>query len=1413
MLAHNKPQASTTSELLNLRPLGNHRHTTPQLQSTQHSSSSLLPQSLPRQERPKRKISHRELAPASRTATADSRLLSAHVDHIAAPTTGTGLSHQSKHIDSQEPMTPTDSRTHLNGTYLQRPPSFEPFGIHRQDQQQRQEPPQRGTASAEIESNGKITEDATVRDQNIDPRHNGTDTADSNKYQVNLGRPAMDHRSKRSPAVVGGGTKHGDDLDGRTIASSTTTTSLFGRSATEKHRDIPPSQHIQRNTSQPMTIRDIVDSEELRNQLAELHRSLNSNPDPHPPQYTSSAQAQRRPSNQPSPKYPQALSSTAQADCTGPRRGLRDDSVANDLAMDTSLLEKKFRARLEADIQVMEAPQEHQHTMDNGRATASSNIHESDYRKLLPSERQRRELYSSSYSPSNFSSVEEIDERIDNDDDEDDEEEQNTVELKGSNISRIVQTPPLSQPQQQRPLNPTSSLNQRRMEPAERRNNDRLPDTGYESGGEFSFHREVARARARRELGASQDNGLARSNGVGGPGVKASKLDHGRDLALEDLASPVRYDFEETQGGQHPLRTGEQPISTVEQGPRRRPESHYPTMTPEEEMERLNMVTKAEDRFMELAGSMGEGQAVSSLLETLKGMIRKLKSEKRSSMSTVKGLKKDLKQAQQELRRTRKANEKLSKVKQSTSSHRNGSKHDRDTTQDLENATLRPRRNQSLEEKEQERKNAAIQREKDRAERDLRAVQKQLDVLEKQKEAMQKRERLRAEEEANLLFLIESDSDDEDEEEEDSESESESESDSDDEDSFRILSESAASGYSNREIPLVDARARRGSKAKRRSSSTGTSAAKGKEVQRHRTGIDTHRARDRTKLTTQIAGSRSKSAHPDTRHPVDNVEEVHIHHHVYYGDADMEDIPNIRPRIIQARLHHSTSRLDGRFADRHEDAHRLNIGSGHRINDAGFGFYRRGSPHQLERSGPSKSMLSRSFPGQRMHASQHFEAPTEEMSPLRPHPRRQQTAPDAVNWEGHGSQGIGSPVPAHKDGEAYPLYRPGPGPGPQVISTTQGSARMVTRVQHGFSLRSAGTHELTVPLKDSNSQRKKISIDLKRILSLLKTHDPRRCTVCCSGGDGRDHSTHHQDDQQLQFSRPAIKIDGRPVLIQRKASVTTTRSATVQQSSSSSRLDRHVGQINDGYRDVLSDSESSVSSISDSEARRGKGTARNDSRGHGAGVGGQSYPARQRRSQSQPPQATETGIDNTNNDHNDDDDDDEQHPPEWKLHVTLCKLDKEVQQLRKSHLDLSGKLERLGSSSNLQPASSTAAVADETGTLSLEKQEKKRQQRRQLRLQLQRVVDSLEEKAEEILSLQHYLLEQQQQQQENPEQSESAVSESSRLTRNVRKPSTVTVEDDVGQDSDDLNVGERQVSGNRELRMPERFKHRTINGS
>ncbi|KAG0207324.1 hypothetical protein BGX33_006905 [Mortierella sp. NVP41] len=1371
MLAHNNPQVSTTSELAT-RPYSEHRQGTGQL-----AQQPLAQQPHPRQERAKRKISHRE----PKRTTADPQLPRAHVDHLATPT---GLSHQSRRVDSQEPMT-ADPRTQLNGAFLQRPPSFEPFGVHRQELLSR------AGSSAETGSHARVTDNTSSIGHDIGRGHNGNDTSDSHQFQHNPGRPARtDYRSKRNLAGAGVPNK-GENLDGRSTAQDASRTSLFGQDTAEQHRDIHSNLHLQHSTGQPMTIRDILDSQELRNQLTELHRSLNSNPDPHLPRYISSAQAQSRPSNQPTTQYPRSSSSVAQADRPGPRRGLRDESVANDLTMDTSLLESRFRARLDADIQVLEAPQEHQHTTENGRATASSNIHESDYRKLLPTERQRRELYHSSYSPSEYSPAEENEEE-EVDDDEDDEEEQNTVELKPSSLPSITQTPPLPQPQQQGPSNLRDSLTHHRTEPSERRNNGRL-GPGYESD-EISFEREIARARAKRELGASQNNGSGRPDGTRAP---VSKLDHGRDLALEDLASPVRYDFEDTQEHRHPLGLREQPARTIAQGHPRRADAGYPIMTADEELARLNMFTKAEDRFMELAGSLGEGQAVSSVLDTLKGMIRQAKTEKRLHMAAAKMHKKNLKQAERELRRMRKANEKLSRKYTAALTRGSGSRHGKDKSPDLENATFRPRRGLSLEEQEQERKNAAIQREKDRADREVKALQEQLDALKVQKEAVQKRERLRAEEEeADLLFLIESDGgeeDDEDDEDED-EDDSESDSDSEEEDSYRIQDGSVASGRSDRDTPLFDARARRNSSAKKRSSSKGASVAKGKEVQRNRTGVDTHRARDRSRpVAAQSKSSRSKSAHPNTRHLVDKVEEVHIHHHVYYGDADMDEMPSTRPRTIngaQPRFHHSVSRLDDRVGG-HDEAHRLNIGSGHRTNDAGFNSYRHGSSHQglLE-----KSMLSRSFPGQRMYASQRFEAPAEEVSLSRSQQRRHQPGPHAVNWE--EQQGLGNPIPAPKDAEAYPLYRTGP----NVNSTAQGSGRMVTRVHHGFGVRGAGAHEITIPLKNQ----KKISIDLNRVRSLLKTRDPRLCIVCRNGGGGRDHATHYRDDHQQQPSqRPSIKIDGKPVLVRHKSSAAAR--STIQPSSSSRADGPNSGKVNSAYRDAMSDSESSVLSASDSEARR---TARDDSRGRG--VGGSSYPTR-RRSQSQPPQTTETDIGDNN-------EEEDNHPPEWKLHVTLCKLDKEVQHLRKSHLDLSRKLERLGSSSSLAVPTTTAAdETEEKLDVSQETLDRKRQQRSQLRQQLQRVVDSLEEKAEEILRLQHCLLEQQERQQESHEQTESVdVSDSSRLKRRgTRKPTTV---EDV-QDQDDFDSSQKETESERWLssgkgpKFPERYKHRPVHGS
>jgi len=78
------------------------------------------------------------------------------------------------------------------------------------------------------------------------------------------------------------------------------------------------------------------------------------------------------------------------------------------------------------------------------------------------------------------------------------------------------------------------------------------------------------------------------------------KLDHGRGLALEDLASPTHYGFEAEEAG-----TAQRGGGGAIDGSTR---NHFPLLAAATDLARMNIVTEPEDRFMELAGSLGEGQ-------------------------------------------------------------------------------------------------------------------------------------------------------------------------------------------------------------------------------------------------------------------------------------------------------------------------------------------------------------------------------------------------------------------------------------------------------------------------------------------------------------------------------------------------------------------------------------------------------------------------------------------------------------------------------------------------------------------------------------------------------------------------------------------------------------------------------------
>ncbi|KAF9079616.1 hypothetical protein BGX27_006181, partial [Mortierella sp. AM989] len=185
-------------------------------------------------------------------------------------------------------------------------------------------------------------------------------------------------------------------------------------------------------------------------------------------------------------------------------------------------------------------------------------------------------------------------------------------------------------------------------------------------------------------------------------------------------------------------------------------------------------------------------------------------------------------------------------------------------------------------------------------------------------------------------------------------------------------------------------------------------------------------------------------------------------------------------------------------------------------------------------------------------------------------------------------------------------------------------------------------------------RQKKISIDLQRILSLLKTHDPRRCTVCCNGGEFHDHDGHHHHhgeqhqrhhNQQQHHLSPA----GSGV-----------KPTAVRQNSSDSAKASTKG-LRYAIADEL-DSETSLSSIPSDDENTGP-----SKRKHGESSSSKSH---QQRNDDQPPRRRDE-LSRSYRGKND------APTPEQKLHVILRQLEEEVQQLRRSYFELSRDLEAI----------------------------------------------------------------------------------------------------------------------------------------
>ncbi|GJJ77214.1 hypothetical protein EMPS_09573 [Entomortierella parvispora] len=908
-------------------------------------------------------------------------------------------------------------------------------------------------------------------------------------------------------------------------------------------------QQQQLPRSDPLTIRDILDRKELRDQISEMRRSINSNPDDprrglspgqeFDPRLSPEVMAQHERLRKASEANRAGSAFWNPSQRVGPssyntRRPAQEDSVVTDLSMDHSLLEKQFREKLDAAIQISGptnqeqkarsqqkkqytpvtassfGPTSHTTTTTTTSTTAkpikNAGLRQDILHRSPPSERRARDLYHSSYSPSEFSQTEDLDNDLSQGDaSKDGRDMNNTTDTRdsgtptptGVSVSMTTPRPTPSAivtlaPSHSRPILPSSSLvpkNTELSKPATSRqenNPEQEQSLAADDSGEISFEREVARARAKRELGQSagqslnqeqrQDSGAGRG-GTATPNVR--KLDHGRGLALEDLASPTHFGFEAEEAGMEQKRG-----RGVNDGAIR---NHLPSLAVATDLARMNIAKEAEDRFIDLAGSLGEGQAVASLLGTLKGIIRGLKREKRDYQSTIKNLQKDLKQSKRELERTRKAKEKLAKSRSThaAASQNEGLRKSQKSTPHSKNAKTMDQQNAILlEQQETEARAAVIGKEKDLVESYVAKLQKQINALEQQREEIRKRNMLEAEEGADLLLLLESDSEDEDEDEDEdesssSESESESEPAQDKDDQEEDLG--ATVRYVGRSGGGSGVNRPRGVITTEKASSLAKKTSRDNYTDRT---LHRHSVRTSEDASEKIKSGKKSSASRSLRSKSGQVEEVHVHHHVHYEDEEILELLGIHSKsnsptgqtALGSRKPSLGMRLDrvGEALEEHDrleysaEVHRVHLGTGFRSS-------RRGS--YTEGSDGVHTARSSASSSREKHAPVVMDGP---------HVRRDYKSR--------------SPL-ARTLPEEYP-QRQALTTARSLLSSVRGQE---TRLDDNAE-ESRGDQSLAL----SNGPQKKIAINLPRILSLLKNHDPRRCTVCCDGGANGQKCTRHR---------------------------------------------------------------------------------------------------------------------------------------------------------------------------------------------------------------------------------------------------------------------------------------------------------------
>ncbi|KAF9183363.1 hypothetical protein BGZ51_004065 [Haplosporangium sp. Z 767] len=856
------------------------------------------------------------------------------------------------------------------------------------------------------------------------------------------------------------------------------------------------------------TLREILDNKALRDEIDESRRSLNSNPDlqNRRPSTTLSGRTdrsreqerttptmshhttQQRQSTSRTRQSPRIVDSTSAAPA--------DQSSMIDIPMDKSLLTEKFSAKLDERVPSSEyicrdhfrgSPRTGHFPQDRGLPTANSHssAHEFNYGGASTAQINR---YPSSYSPT--------------ENEGDEEDNQNTVELKSHHVPSGSSISPQPSPQRLQHLKNTA-----RIPPGTNPSLAKRPhvqSTEAKSDGSDNLEEDSddlshGLAQTRRELGslskqrsrsretnkhmsklATSGYNSAHSNhqhhipadrsSQSRQSASRSRLEHGRDLALEDLESPTKnsYDQKEQQKQRQFIASHDQLSS--------------------------HMDIETDSRVSKQAKNLGEGQGI------IHGQEKTIKGQEK----TIQELEKELKQAQQELERNRKSSQKNEGTKtipaitiNSEEVLRHGK--DRDGTPRDASKSRSAHGDKGW---GQSSRGTSRQR---GAERKIAEIQRQLDALKIRKDAPQSSN----EEESDN----ESENEDVHQDQEDEDDETDYNQDSD-----RIRGRGKGTQYELR-ILKQNSRIRPRSSSMRRS----TTKSSLKSSTRSRLGDSDHRAarytveseRGRSKSGTRRS-ARSKSAHSeDATRAVEEV--VHVHHHVHYEDDNKDIVLSPDPRV-NFSSHHSSPRYQSRHAstmedEYYEDLHRLSPGGGLRLRQpSGLSSPREPFVHGYWDL-PLTPSRSRSFPGQTHFAVVDVDG---KYAARPPQPRRHHAAP--LDASGHENE---------VDRPGHALRIPVPRDEPDYLQRG-----VPTKQETGWRLGNtvADTNEATEPLEPALRQ-KKLTIDMKRFKQLCKAHYPRSCKVCCNGGDDQDHERHHLQHDSTQQPIPPLKIDGKLVAI------------------------------------------------------------------------------------------------------------------------------------------------------------------------------------------------------------------------------------------------------------------------------------------